>query len=89
MLLMAFCLYLKRRELADFMVGNGSSSMSDGSSNSRKEDSGSSSSSSSSNSSSNIDDAPLPSNGNDAVIDLVCQLALIAALFQVDPRGFF
>ena len=88
MLLMAFCLYLKRRELADFMVGNGSSSMSDGSSNSRKEDSGSSSSNSSS-SSSNIDDAPLPSNGNDAVIDLVCQLALIAALFQVDPRGFF
>ena len=80
MLLMAFCLYLKRRELADFMVGNGSS-------NSRKEDSSSSSSSSSSNS--NIDDAPLPSNGNDAVIDLVCQLALIAALFQVDPRGFF
>ena len=77
MLLMAFCLYLKRRELADFMVGNGSS-------NSRKEDSKDSSSSSS-----NIDDAPLPSNGNDAVIDLVCQLALIAALFQVDPRGFF
>ena len=88
MLLMAFCLYLKRRELADFMVGNGSSSMSDGSSNSRKEDSSSSSSSSRS-SSNNVDEAPLPSNGNDAVIDLVCQLALIAALFQVDPRGFF
>ena len=89
MLLMAFCLYLKRRELADFMVGNGSSSMSDGSSNSRKEDSSSSSSRSSSSNSSNIDDAPLPSNGNDAVIDLVCKLALIAALFQVNSRALF
>ena len=75
--MMAFCLYLKRRELAEFMVGSSATSSSSSSGNSV-----------SSSADDRADISDTVSKGNAAVIDLVSQLALIAALFQVSHCTF-